>query len=88
MSQSLTDAHPLPLSDSGFVMLHGTAYWTDLFVRHFLMEEDCTAQESDDLLFFIRKRHLKDAKKNVPKYEVSNGQNTANSHSLINIRYQ
>ncbi|KAF0291693.1 uncharacterized protein FJT64_010268 [Amphibalanus amphitrite] len=54
----------------GFVMLNGSTYWTDLFTRHFLMEEDRTAQESDDLLFFIRKRHLKEAKKQSPKYET------------------
>ncbi|XP_037070205.1 uncharacterized protein KIAA0930 homolog [Pollicipes pollicipes] len=56
--------------DSGFVMLHGTAYWTDLFVRHFLHEYDRNAQESDDLLFFVRKRHLKEAKKFLPSYET------------------
>ncbi|XP_043244252.1 uncharacterized protein KIAA0930 homolog [Amphibalanus amphitrite] len=56
--------------DSGFVMLHGTAYWTDLFVRHFLFEDGRSAQESDDLLFFIRKRHLKEARKYIPRYET------------------
>ena len=52
-------------------MLHGTAYWTDLFVRHFLFEDGRSAQESDDLLFFIRKRHLKEARKYIPRYEVN-----------------
>ena len=67
-------------------MLHGAAYWTDLFVRHFLMEEDCTAQESDDLLFFIRKRHLSEAKKSLPKYEVRIGTRTASVN--LKRRYQ
>ena len=31
-----------------------TTYWTDLFVRHFLFQNDYEA-DRDDLLFFIRK---------------------------------
>ena len=69
-------------ADGGFVMLHGATYWTDLFARHFLMEEDCTAQESDDLLFFIRKRHLSEAKKSLPKYEVRIDIHTTSSVNL------
>lgn len=35
-----------------------TTYWTDMFVRHFLFEnefEKDSGGDSDDLLFFIRK---------------------------------
>ena len=52
-------------------MMQGTAYWTDLFVRHFLFEDGRSAQESDDLLFFIRKRHIKESRKYIPRYEAS-----------------
>lgn len=59
--------------DSGFVLVHGTAFWTDLFVRHFIFEqeEDTNCQEQDDLLFFIRKRHQRTSKKYLPRFETT-----------------
>lgn len=56
--------------DSGFVMLQGTTYWTDLFVRHFLFQNDSTI-DCDDLLFFVRKKHVKGSPRYLPKFEVS-----------------
>lgn len=58
------------ISESGFVVLQGTTYWTDLFVRHFLFQEE-QAIDCDDLLFFVRKRHVKGSSRYLPKYEVS-----------------
>lgn len=57
--------------DSGFVMLQGTTYWTDLFVRHFLFQNESTI-DCDDLLFFIRKKHVKGSPRYLPKFEVFN----------------
>lgn len=57
------------VADSGFVVLQGTTYWTDLFVRHFLFQEE-RAIDCDDLLFFVRKRHVKGTSRYLPKYEV------------------
>lgn len=57
-------------SESGFVVLQGTTYWTDLFVRHFLFQEEQSI-DCDDLLFFVRKRHMKGSSRYLPKYEVS-----------------
>lgn len=57
------------LAESGFVVLQGTTYWTDLFVRHFLFQEE-QAIDCDDLLFFVRKRHVKGSSRYLPKYEV------------------
>lgn len=51
-------------------MLQGTTYWTDLFVRHFLFQEEHSI-DCDDLLFFVRKRHVKGSSRYLPKYEVS-----------------
>lgn len=65
-------------TDCGFVVLQGTTYWTDLFVRHFLFQEEQSI-DCDDLLFFVRKRHVKGSSRYLPKYEVSN---TA-VHSLL-----
>ena len=60
------------LTDSGFVVLQGTTYWTDLFVRHFLFQsEPVHSIDSDDLLFFVRKKHVKSSSRHMPKYEVS-----------------
>lgn len=56
--------------DSGFVMLQGTTYWTDLFVRHFLFQNDSTI-DCDDLLFFVRKKHVKGSPRYLPKFEVN-----------------
>ena len=55
-------------SDTGFVVVHGTTYWTDLFVRHFLFQTD-RSTDADDLLFFIRKKHVRGSRY-VPKYQV------------------
>lgn len=51
-------------------MLQGTTYWTDLFVRHFLFQNDSTI-DGDDLLFFVRKKHIKGSPRYLPKFEVS-----------------
>ncbi|XP_013112735.2 uncharacterized protein LOC106090921 isoform X2 [Stomoxys calcitrans] len=57
--------------DSGFVVLQGTTYWTDLFVRHFLFQsEPVHSIDSDDLLFFVRKKHVKSSSRHMPKYET------------------
>ena len=50
-------------------MLHGTTYWTDLFVRHFLFQAEQTI-DGDDLLFFVRKKHIKSSSKFLPKFET------------------
>lgn len=55
--------------DSGFVMLQGTTYWTDLFVRHFLFQAEHTI-DGDDLLFFVRKKHVKTSSRFLPKFET------------------
>lgn len=55
-------------SDTGFVMVQGTTYWTDLFVRHFLFQTD-RSTDADDLLFFIRKKQLKGSRY-IPKYQT------------------
>ncbi|XP_034246918.1 uncharacterized protein KIAA0930 homolog isoform X2 [Thrips palmi] len=55
--------------DSGFVMVHGTTYWTDLFVRHFLFQTDRNI-DCDDLLFFVRKKHIKSSSRILPKFET------------------
>lgn len=53
-------------------MLQGTTYWTDLFVRHFLFHSEPEQTiESDDLLFFIRKKHIKGTSRHMPKFDVS-----------------
>lgn len=53
------------------MVLQGTTYWTDLFVRHFLFQtEPVHSIDSDDLLFFVRKKHLKSSSRHMPKYEV------------------
>ena len=56
-------------ADSGFVMLQGSSYWTDLFVRHFLFQTEQTI-DSDDMLFFVRKKHIKGTPRYLPKFEV------------------
>ncbi|XP_071547763.1 uncharacterized protein [Panulirus ornatus] len=55
-------------TDTGFVMVQGTTYWTDLFVRHFLFQTD-RSTDADDLLFFIRKKQLKGSRY-IPKYQT------------------
>lgn len=62
----------LLFTDGGFVMLQGTTYWTDLFVRHFLFQSEPEHNiDSDDLLFFVRKKHVKGSSRNMPKFDVS-----------------
>lgn len=57
--------------DGGFVVLQGTTYWTDLFVRHFLFQSESDHNiDSDDLLFFVRKKHVKGSSRHMPKYET------------------
>lgn len=50
-------------------MLQGSSYWTDLFVRHFLFQADHCI-DGDDMLFFVRKKHVKGSSKYLPKFEV------------------
>lgn len=59
----------LSAADSGFVVLQGTTYWTDLFVRHFLFQAEHTI-DGDDLLFFVRKKHVKTSSRYLPKFET------------------
>ncbi|GLG92407.1 uncharacterized protein GBIM_00115 [Gryllus bimaculatus] len=67
--QRTKEMRQLLKDDSGFVMLQGTTYWTDLFVRHFLFQtEHCI--DCDDLLFFVRKRHIKGSSRYLPKFET------------------
>lgn len=84
MRQSLREGNRIPdgygtynitriplITEGGFVMLPGAnTFWTDLFVRHFLFETDAPIQESDDLLFFVRYKHVKGSSRINPKYEV------------------
>ncbi|KAL5287479.1 KIAA0930 family protein [Megaselia abdita] len=58
--------------DSGFVILQGTTYWTDLFVRHFLFQSEQQHNiDSDDLLFFVRRKVTKGSSRNAtPKLET------------------
>lgn len=44
-------------------------YWTDLFVRHFLFQAEHTI-DGDDLLFFVRKKHVKTSSRYLPKFET------------------
>ncbi|XP_028027762.1 uncharacterized protein KIAA0930 homolog [Bombyx mandarina] len=67
--QRTKEMRQLMKDDSGFVVLQGTTYWTDLFVRHFLFQEE-QAIDCDDLLFFVRKRHVKGSSRYLPKYET------------------
>nr|CAD7194791.1 unnamed protein product [Timema douglasi] len=67
--QRTKEMRQLLKDDSGFVMLQGTTYWTDLFVRHFLFQtEHCI--DCDDLLFFVRKKHVKGSSRYLPKFET------------------
>lgn len=67
--QRTKEMRQLLKDDSGFVMLQGSSYWTDLFVRHFLFQtEHCI--DADDLLFFVRKKHIKGTSRYLPKFET------------------
>uniref|UniRef100_A0A182PSA0 Spondin-1 n=1 Tax=Anopheles epiroticus TaxID=199890 RepID=A0A182PSA0_9DIPT len=51
--------------------LKGTTYWTDLFVRHFLFQSEPEHSiDCDDLLFFVRKKHIKGSSRAMPRYET------------------
>ncbi|XP_051171812.1 uncharacterized protein LOC127288405 isoform X2 [Leptopilina boulardi] len=67
--QRTKEMRQLLKDDSGFVMLQGTTYWTDLFVRHFLFQAEHTI-DGDDLLFFVRKKHVKTSSRYLPKFET------------------
>lgn len=57
--------------DSGFVVLHGNTQWTEIFVRHFLFQnQNKSAIDSDDLLFFVRKKYIKNSSRQMPKYDT------------------
>lgn len=55
--------------ESGFVMLHASTFWTDLFVRHFLFQAD-DGESRDDLLFFVRKTPQKCGARYIPKFDT------------------
>lgn len=59
------------LIEPEYILLHGTPYWTDLFVRHFLFEPDQSI-DADDLLFFVRKKPIKGSTRFLMKFEVRN----------------
>ncbi|OAD61227.1 hypothetical protein WN48_00546 [Eufriesea mexicana] len=65
----LEASSPFQTFNSGFVILQGTTYWTDLFVRHFLFQAEHTI-DGDDLLFFVRKKHVKTSSRYLPKFET------------------
>ncbi|XP_019869319.1 uncharacterized protein KIAA0930 homolog isoform X2 [Aethina tumida] len=67
--QRTKEMRQLLKDESGFVMLQGTTYWTDLFVRHFLFQNEST-MDCDDLLFFVRKKHVKGSSRFSPKFET------------------
>lgn len=65
-------------SESGFVVLQGNTQWTEIFVRHFLFQNKKESIDSDDLLFFVRKKYVKGSNRFAPKV----------SHCMINIIVQ
>ncbi|KAL1122554.1 hypothetical protein AAG570_002884 [Ranatra chinensis] len=67
--QRTKEMRQLMKDESGFVMLQGSSYWSDLFVRHFLYPED-QRTDSDDMLFFVRKKYIKSTPRNLPKFET------------------
>lgn len=91
LNRAILFFHPLIMSleiptDSGFVMVHGTTYWTDLFVRHFLFQTDRNI-DCDDLLFFVRKKHIKSSSRILPKFEVSVCQILENKKLNVGVYY-
>jgi hypothetical protein len=53
------------------VVLQGTTQWTEIFVRHFLFQDSKEAAiDSDDLLFFVRKKYVKGSSRTMPKYDT------------------
>lgn len=51
-------------------MLHGNTQWTEIFVRHFLFQNQKESIDSDDLLFFVRKKYVKGSNRAAPKYDT------------------
>uniref|UniRef100_A0A182QDQ9 Uncharacterized protein n=1 Tax=Anopheles farauti TaxID=69004 RepID=A0A182QDQ9_9DIPT len=69
--QRTKEMRQLLKDDGGFVVLQGTTYWTDLFVRHFLFQSEPEHSiDCDDLLFFVRKKHIKGSSRAMPRYET------------------
>ncbi|UYV62266.1 KIAA0930 [Cordylochernes scorpioides] len=56
------------LNHRGFVILHRSTFWTDLFVRHFICNQP--DQTRDDLLFFVRKTQKKTSARYFPQFQV------------------
>ena len=54
--------------DAGGFLTRGTTFWTDVFVRHFLFQLDRSI-DADDLLFFVRKKHIRTTL-TMPKFLV------------------
>ncbi|CAG9800666.1 unnamed protein product [Chironomus riparius] len=68
--QRTKEMRNLMKDDSGFVVLQGNTQWTEIFVRHFLFQNHQKAAiDSDDLLFFVRKKYIKESSRSKPKYE-------------------
>lgn len=57
--------------ESGFVVLQGNTQWTEIFVRHFLFQNKKESIDSDDLLFFVRKKYVKGSNRHAPKVSHS-----------------
>ncbi|XP_014254970.1 uncharacterized protein LOC106669783 isoform X2 [Cimex lectularius] len=67
--QRMKEMRQLMKDESGFVMLQGSSYWTDLFIRHFLFQAEQSI-DGDDMLFFVRKKHVKGTPRYLPKFET------------------
>ncbi|KAH0535789.1 uncharacterized protein LOC123266618 isoform X1 [Cotesia glomerata] len=67
--QRTKEMRQLLKDDSGFVVLPDTTYWMDLFVRYFLFQGEHRIDD-DDLLFFVRKKHIKTSSRYMPKFET------------------
>ncbi|KAG8038219.1 hypothetical protein G9C98_006546 [Cotesia typhae] len=67
--QRTKEMRQLLKDDSGFVVLPNTTYWMDLFVRYFLFQGEHRIDD-DDLLFFVRKKHIKTSSRYMPKFET------------------
>lgn len=53
------------------MVLQGNTQWTEIFVRHFLFQkEQKESIDSDDLLFFVRKKYVKGSNRAAPKYDT------------------
>ncbi|EEB20417.1 conserved hypothetical protein [Pediculus humanus corporis] len=67
--QRAKEMRQLLKDDRGYGGMHGTTYWTDLFVRNFLFQTELSI-DCDDLLFFVRKKHIKGSSRYLPKFET------------------